>query len=285
MRPGRTAEGIIADAAAGKIKALWIASDELLASAPNRELVGKALEAVDLVIVNEMFLSETAKLANVVFPVASFAEKEGVMVNCERRLQKSVRALPPRKGSRPDWEIFQSVAQGLGANWTYRTSEDIFREIARLVPGYGGMMYAMMLPLGPTWSFEAASTHATRLAPVEDGKPANGEGLWLLSGGVLFLEGSMGNRTTLLPRLAKQPRAALHPDDAAQLGVKDGDALELTGPAGAITVPAKVDADVPKGSVFVPYAYRGVELNRLGVPSGAGLRVRVKRAVHSAVGA
>jgi predicted molibdopterin-dependent oxidoreductase YjgC len=96
---GMSAPEILRAAADGKIRALWIASDEWIRSAPDRTLVEQALAKVELVIVNELFLTETARRAHVVFPVASFAEKEGVMVNCERRMQKTVRALPPR----PRW--------------------------------------------------------------------------------------------------------------------------------------------------------------------------------------
>ena len=120
-----------------------------------------------------------------------------------------------------------------------------------------------------------------QMGTAPDGKPAAGEGLWLLSGGVLFQQGSLGQRGTLLPKLAKQASAALHPSDAKSLGVADGDALELAGPAGAIVLPAVIDDSVPAGSVFVPYAHAEVELNRLGAPSGAGLRVRASRVMAS----
>jgi formate dehydrogenase major subunit len=284
---GMSAPEILRAAADGKIRALWIASDEWIRSAPDRALVEKALDQAELVIVNELFLTGTARKAHVVFPVAAFAEKEGVMVNCERRMQKTVRALPPRKGTRADWEVFQLVAQALGAKWTHRSAEDVWREIARLVPGYQGTMLASMIPYGPQWSL-AAPAAAASFAASQDGVPAAGpqDGMWVLSGGVLFLQGSLSHRTELLPRLAKDARVRLHPDDAKKLGVADGDALELTGPSGSLRVPALADDSVPAGSVFLPYAYPGVEVNRLGMPVGAGLKVRVaKVAAGQTVGA
>jgi len=102
--------------------------------------------------------------------------------------------------------------------------------------------------------------------------------MWVLSGGVLFQQGSLSHRTKLLPELAKAARAWLHPDDARRLGVADGEALELTGPSGSLVLASAPDASVPPGSVFVPYAFAEVELNRLGAPSGAGLRVRARKA-------
>ena len=280
---GMTAPEILAAAAQGKIKALWIASDQWLRSAPDRKLAERALAHAELVIVNDLFLTETARQAHVVFPAASFAEKEGVVVNCERRLQKTVRALSPRRTSRPDWQIFQSVARALGAAWSYRTAEDVFREIARLVPAYQGMSWAALLPNGLQWS---APCVTPALAWPADAPAADGAGtMWLLSGGVLFLQGTLSHHTELLPKLAKEPRAWLSAAEAARLGLSEGEPLELVGSAGSIVLPAGFDDGVPAGSVFVPYAYPGVELNRLGAPQGPGLRVRAHKAAAAMAGA
>jgi len=274
---GLSAPEILRAAADGKIKALWIASDHWLRSAPDRALAEKALAACELVIVNELFLTETAERAHVVFPAASFAEKEGVVVNSERRLQRAARALSPRRGARADWEIFQSVAQHLGAKWNYRTAEDVFREIARLVPGYEKTSWATLLPLGPQWSFTTRALPAS-IAPAHDGVAAAGpaDGLWLLAGGALFMQGSLGHRTRLMPKLAGSPRATFHPADAAKLGIAVGDRVSLTGAGGGIELDAAIDDGVPAGAVFVPDAFEGVDLNRLGAAAGAGRRVRAQ---------
>jgi NADH-quinone oxidoreductase subunit G len=275
---GMSAPEILAAAAEGRIKALWIVSDDWLSSAPDRALAEKALASAELVIVDELFLTPTARAAHVVFPASAFAEKEGVVVNCERRLQRSVRALAWRKGVKPDWEIVQAVAQGLGASWNYRGAEDVFREIAKLVPGYQGRSWATLLPLGPQWSFPTGALNG-RPAKASPTVVPKGKGLALLSGGVLFLQGGLSHRGTLLPRLAKTPRAFLHPAEAARLGIADGDRVSIAANGGAIELPAALDETVPEGSVFVPYAQAGVELNRLGAPAnGAPLRVTATRA-------
>jgi len=277
--PGMTAPEILEAAAAGRIRALWIVGDHWLRSAPDRALAEKALAGVELLVVNELFLTDTARAAHVVFPVAAFAEKDGVVTNCERRLQRSARALSPRRGTRPDWEILQSVAQALGSDWKYRTSEDVFREIARLVPGHQGMSSATLLPNGATWS-------ATRVAPGTGytepaGEPA-GEGLWLLSGGVLFAQGSLTGRSPTIAKLAKHARAYLGNAEAGRMGIRGGDRVELTGPAGTVVLPADIDDSVPPGAVFVPYAYAEADLGRLGAPRGPGLRVKVSRIAATA---
>lgn len=276
---GLSAPEILKAAAEGRIKALWVVSDHWLRSAPDRSLVEAALGKLELLIVSDLFLTGTAERAHVVFPAVSFAEKEGVVVNCERRLQRSVRALNPRRGARTDWEIFQAVAQAMGAKWSYRTAEDVFREIARLVPAYRAMSWGALLGGGLTWASERPLVEEAP-APFASPPPpeTNGDALWLLSGGVLFLQGSLSHHGELLPKLAKEARARLHPDDAQRLSIEDGETIELEGPAGAIRVAARIDPDVPRGSVFVPYAHAEVELNRLGTPAGEGLRVKARKA-------
>ena len=275
--PGLAARDILAAAAAGKVRALWIVADDLLASAPGRALVEQALERCELVIVNELFLTRTAARAHVVFPVAAFAEKDGSTLNSEGRLQRSNRALSPRPGSRPDWEVFQDVARALGADWRYRTAEDVFREIARVVPGFNGLSYATLLPNGG-WASGAPA--APNVVPVTQASATDDAAAktthWLLAGGTLFADGSLSQRSDTLAKLAGAARARLSPAEASRLGLAAGDRVELTGPAGAITLPLELDDSVPAGAVFVPYA--GAELNRLGAATGAGLRVGLRRA-------
>jgi NADH-quinone oxidoreductase chain G len=285
LKPGLSAPEILAAAAEGNIKALWIVADEWLNSAPNRALAERALERCELVIVNDLFLTETAKRAHVVFPAAAFAEKEGVAVNCERRLQRSARALSPRRGAHSDGDVFAAVARSLGATWTYRTPEDVYREIARLVPGFKGTSWAQLLPLGFQWSVDAPLVAAHVALPRADAASATGDGLWLLSGGTLFLQGSLSYRGEQLPNLAGAAKARMHPDQAKQLGVEEGEPVELSGSSGSVTLPAALDDGVPVGSVFVAYSFRGANVNRLGAYAGSGARVRARKTSAAAVGA
>ena len=286
---GSSARQILAAAAEGRVKALWIVADDLLASHPDRLMVEKALERCELVVVNEMFLTRTAARAHVVFPVAAFAEKEGATLNSERRLQKSNRALSPRganaggaparggSGSRADWEVFHAVARALGADWRYRTAEDVFREIARVVPGFAGLTYASLLPNGALLSGVRANA---RVAAVDVPSSSAGDGLWLLAGGTLFADGSLSARSGTLERLAGPLRARISLAEASRLGLATDDRVELVGALGSFTLPVVLDDSVPPNAVFVPSP--GAELNRLGVPGGAGLRVQVRRAAAPA---
>ncbi len=277
--PGKSAPEVLDAIAGGHIRAVWIVGDHWLASAPDRAKVEAALAKLEFVVVSELFLTPTAKQAHVVFPAAAFAEKDGALVNCERRVQKATRAMSPRRGTRADWEIFQSVAQAMGADWRYRTAEDIYREIARLVPGYHGTSWATLLPDGATWS--AARVPAT-LGYEECASQAAGEGLWLLAGGTLFAQGSLTARGATLAKLAGAARAFVCAAEAARMGLAAGDRVELAGPAGTLTLPYEIDDSVPANAVFVPYAYAEAELGRLGAPQGAGLRVKVRKVAATA---
>jgi predicted molibdopterin-dependent oxidoreductase YjgC len=177
--------------------------------------------------------------------------------------------------------VFQDVARALGAEWRYRTTEDVFREIARVVPGFQGLSYATLLPNGGWISGAPAVARVAAVTPPAEAAAVKGDGaMALLSGGTLFADGSLSQRSDTLAKLAGVTRARVSPAEASRLGIDAGDRVELSGPAGSLTLPLELDDSVPAGAVFVPYA--GAELNRLGAPSGTGMRVGLKRAAAAA---
>ena len=160
----------------------------------------------------------------------------------------------------------------------------MFREIARVVPGFQGLSYAMLLPEGARLT---GARVAARIQPIDGRAPAaagppagEGRGLALLSGGTLFADGSLSGRSETLARLAGPARARLAPAEASRLGAVAGDRVELAGAAGSLTLVLEIDDSVPAGAVFVPCA--GAELNRLGAPNGTGLRVDLRKALAAA---
>ncbi len=145
---------MIAAAGEGKVKALYILGEDLAAGAPDSPQLRRSLQACDLVILEEIFLSETSHYADVLLPGVSFAEKSGTFTNTERRIQLVNQAIQPLGEARPDWQILVELAQRLSsngaaregryANWDYQSTAQIMEEIAALTPIYAGVSHARL---------------------------------------------------------------------------------------------------------------------------------------------
>ncbi|BFI75653.1 formate dehydrogenase subunit alpha [Sulfurisphaera ohwakuensis] len=140
-KPGLQIPQMIEGVLEGKIHALYIVGEDTVMVDCGTPLTKKALEEVDFLVVQDMFLTETAKLADVVLPAAASLEKEGTFVNTERRIQRIYKAFDPLGDSKPDWEIIQMIANALGANWNYSSPAEIMEEIRRLCPIFAGVTY------------------------------------------------------------------------------------------------------------------------------------------------
>ena len=138
---------------AGRLKAMYMVGMD---PAGVLDAAKAALSSVEFLVVQDIFLTETAKLAHVVLPAASFAEKDGTLTNLERRVQRLNAALPCPGKARPDWEIIASIGVALGAAWGYRAPSDVFAEIAGTVSGYEGLGYEVLGDQGKQWGNGAA---------------------------------------------------------------------------------------------------------------------------------
>ena len=149
---GLTIPEMLDAASNGKIKALWMQGEDVAQSDPNQTHVIEALKALELLVVQEMFFSETARFAHLVLPAASVFEQEGTFTNGERRIQLVRPAVPPPEGARADWQVIRDVANAMGARWAYETPSDIMYEVARVAPQlFGGISYARLDPNGLQW--------------------------------------------------------------------------------------------------------------------------------------
>lgn len=128
----------------GRLKALWITGEEMGLTDANANHTAKGFEALEFMVVQELFFSETCSFADVVLPASASLEKEGTFTNTERRIQRLYAVLPPLEGTRPDWQIYTQVAQRLGADWNYSHPSEVMAEIARVTPIYAGVSYARL---------------------------------------------------------------------------------------------------------------------------------------------
>ena len=268
-------------AAGDSIRALYILGENPLVSDPNLHHVEECLAKLDFLVVQDIFLTETAKLADVVLPGVSFAEKLGTISNTERRVQLTQPAIKPTGSVRQDYEIIADVAARFGHEFP-RTPEALFQEIRDLTPAYAGLTYERIREVGIQWPCPAVDHPGTRflhsgkfarglalLSPLAYRPPAevpDGDfDLVLSTGRILehFHTGSMTRRSRLLDVLVEAGHVELHPDDATRYGVADGDRVAVSTRRGRIETTALVTDRVAPGSIFVPFHFAEAAANVL----------------------
>jgi predicted molibdopterin-dependent oxidoreductase YjgC len=255
----------------GKIKGLYLAGENPVVTYPDAARTKKALASLDFLVVQDCFLTETASLAHVVLPAATFAEKEGTFTNVDRRVQRVRPALRPLGEARPDLAIFQSLAQEMGANLGPSTAKEVNDEIRSLVPLYGGITYARLdsndYPAGILWPCPSADHPGTpvlyekefprgkaRLIFTEYEEKAGepDSSFVLATGPTLFHSGSLSLRSPGLARLQGEGFVLVHPNDAKNLGLAEGQLVVLESPQGKVAVKASISHKTAPGVLFVP---------------------------------
>ncbi|MBI3287741.1 MAG: molybdopterin-dependent oxidoreductase, partial [Chloroflexi bacterium] len=274
--PGRDTRQILSGAAAGEIVGLYILGADPLAHYPDRGLVEEALSKVELLIVQELFLTETATRAQVVLPAAAFAEKGGTFTNLERRVQRIWPATPPRGQAKTDAEILSALAVAMGHRFEHPTAEAIWEELRRVAPVYAGMTYARLGEVGLQWPCPAPDHPGSEHLPAdwlpdewvplpEPELTALREGEFhLVVGPWLFDGGNMVSRTQLLRYLVPEPRLHLHPQDAQRLGIREGQLVRIWADGRALELPAHIAHTIQPGAVFAYGNLPGAALNQLG---------------------
>ena len=279
---GLSAIEMIDHAREGKIKGMYIVGENPLLSFPNQALIKESLESLDFLVVHDMFLTETAKMANVVLPAASFAEKEGTFTNFEGRVQRVRKVIEPLGDSLPDWEIILRLSNIMGCPMPYSSLQQIMDEIQELVPLYQVMDYTDSEMKG---TFRAELDRDPlrnrrlykgqfpsgfgRFSPVqyEPRRKVSEDGynLTLLAGSILFHSGT-GSRSSRSPRLSEfSPEAfvELGEYDAKQVGINHGDQVRVISPAGEVTAVAKITDALPEGVLFMPICFPRTPVNQL----------------------
>lgn len=282
--PGLTVTEIMQGALDGRIKAIYIMGENPMLSDPNLSHVAEALSAVDFLVVQDIFANETAQMADVLLPAASFAEKAGTFTNTERRVQLVRPALDPVGEALPDWDILAGVANRLGANWQYESAADILDELATLTPQYGGMSHGRLASGGLQWPCPTPDHPGTPVLHV--GRFARGLGLFapldyrapaeepdddypflLTTGRILFHwhGGTMSRRSPGLEAAAPVATVEVSPADAQRLQLADGDPAIVRSRRGAVTARTAVTNRSPIGTVFMTFHYAEAAANLLTI--------------------
>ena len=267
------------------VKLLYIMGENPMISDPDINHVKHALEKLDFLVVQDIFLTETAEFADVVLPAASFAEKDGTFTNTERRVQRVRRAIESIGDSKPDWEILVEIMNRLGYNKRYRNISEVMDEIASLTPQYGGISYDRIETEGLQWPCLDKDHSGTKYLYKD--AIARGKGLFfpvhhvgsaeitdseypyiLTTGRVLYQyhTRTMTGRVEKLNEKVPESYIEISEITANKLGIKDGELVKVTSRRGAIDVKAKVTDIVEEGVVFIPFHFAEGAANYLTNP-------------------
>jgi formate dehydrogenase alpha subunit len=285
-KPGLTVVEIINAAAEGRVRGLYVMGENPMMSDPDLNHVREALEKLDFLCVQDIFLTETAQMADVVLPAASFAEKDGTFTNTERRVQRVRKAVEPPGEARDDWRIICELAARMGRPMSCEGPVEVMEEIARLTPTYAGVSFSRLEGEGLQWPCTDAAHPGTVF--LHEGQFRSGRGRfhvthfreaaelpdddypYLLTTGRLlyhFHTGSLTRRTEGLEEIAPPAPFEISPDDAAREGIGEGEQVAVTSRRGSVQVRALITDRVPNGTVFMPFHYREAPANVLTNPA------------------
>jgi len=287
-QPGLTIVEMMHALEAGKVKAMWVMGENPSLSDPDIKHVDAALQHAKFLVVQDIFLSETARLAHVVLPAASFAEKDGTFTNTERRVQRVRKAIEPLPGCKTDMEIICQVAQRMGApGFDFAAPAGVMAEINRLTPSYGGITHERLDTLGsllwpcpntdhPGTPYLHKDTFARGLGlfhAVDHQPPAeepDGDYPFLLTTGRIMFHyhtGTITRRITKLDREVPACYVEIHPQDAQHIGLDGHKRVRVISRRGEIEAEAKVTERVDPGVIFIPFHFAEAAANVLTNPA------------------
>ena len=262
-------------AAEGNVKGMFILGENPLLSDPDIGHVREALEKLEFLVVQDIFLTETAQLADVVLPGTSWAEKDGTFTGTDRRVQRIRKVIEPIGESTPDWQIICELAKEMGSTgFDYQSPEEVFEEIARLTPIYQGISYPRIVSNGLQWPCRSEDDPGTEFmhkdtfskglgtfTPVDFREPAELPDeqypLTLTTGrsSFHFHTGTMTRNSPTLVDEINEGFMEINPADAEQLGIADNEVIKVTSRRGEIEIMARLTDRVGKGVIFIPFHF------------------------------
>ena len=287
-REGLTANGMLDAALAGSLKALYIMGENPVLSDPDMSHTKKALSALDFLVVQDIFMTETAALAHVVLPATSFAEKVGTFTNTERRVQRVRRAVDAPGLAMKDSHIIMELSERIGYPMLYHHTEEVFQEIGKAWPAMAGISYSRLGEEGGLqWPCPTADHPGTPFL-FKNGFP-RGKAAFsmvqytpsieqpdaeypftLTTGRMLFQYhgGSMTRRVAPIEQVAGEPYIEINTQDAHDLSITNGALVTVASRQGSLSVKAQVSARTGRGVVFIPFHYREAAANVLTSSKG-----------------
>jgi formate dehydrogenase major subunit len=277
--PGLRIPNMLDAAVEGSFKGLYCQGEDILQSDPDTKHVAAGLAAMECVIVHDLFLNETANYAHVFFPGSSFLEKDGTFTNAERRINRVRKVMAPKQGY-GDWEVTQMFANAMGAGWTYTHPSQIMDEIAVLTPSFAGVSYERLEELGSVqWPCNEKHPEGTPLMHIDGFVRGKGRFIrteyvatdertgprfpLLLTTGRILSQYNVGAQTRRTANVVwhDQDVLEIHPHDAENRGLKDGDWVRLASRSGETTLRATLTDRVSPGVVYTTFHHPDTQAN------------------------
>lgn len=269
------------EALEGNVKVMYVMGEDPVLSDPDANHVKKALENLDFLVVQDLFMSETAKFADVILPAACYAEKDGTFTNTERRVQRVRKAVEAPGECKADWEIIIEIAKRLGGKgFDYKDPEEVFEEIRLTTPSYRGITYKRIDKVGIQWPCPSEDHPGTPylhqgeftrgkglMIPVEYEEPAelvcDEYPILLSTGRMLYHYNVSSVHSKTLKDIRPYELAEMNPVDAEKLGVKEEDFVRVTSRRGSITTRVTITERVKPGMMFMTFHYKESPVNEL----------------------
>jgi formate dehydrogenase alpha subunit len=282
--PGLTLTEIFESAHSGKVKALYLVGENPVLTEADSNSIDDAISRLELLIVQDIFLTETAQMADVVLPAASFAEKDGTFTNTERRVQRVRKAIEPVGNTRPDWRIICDIAKAMAAKgFDFESPEEIMEEIRGLTPIYGGITYERIDEIGLQWPCPDTEHSGTSYLHAERFTTRTGRGQfapipYIHSAEVTSHEyplilttrrshfhfhGTMSRKVPGLNLLRGEEQVEINPVDAAGLEIENGETVKVISRRGTVRAKAKISNITPPGVVSMTFHYPETRTNVL----------------------
>jgi formate dehydrogenase major subunit len=262
----------------GSFLGLYIQGEDIVQSDPDTRHITAGLAAMECVVVHDLFLNETARYAHVFLPGSTFLEKDGTFINAERRINLVRKVMTPRAGM-ADWEVTQAIARAMGADWTYTHPSQIMDEIARTTPTFAGVTFEKLEAGSIQWPCNDSAPEGTPI--MHQSGFVRGKGNFvvteyvptdekvgprfplLLTTGRILSQYNVGAQTRRTANVLwhKEDLLEIHPHDAEQRGVRDGDLVRLASRTGETTVRARVTERVAPGVVYTTFHHPATQAN------------------------
>ncbi|HTP48595.1 MAG TPA: formate dehydrogenase subunit alpha [Casimicrobiaceae bacterium] len=287
-KPGLTVVEIMNAVHAGEIRGMYIMGENPAMSDPDVQHARESLAELEMLVVQDIFLTETGYLADVILPASAFPEKTGTFTNTDRSVQLGRQALELPGDARQDLWIIVEMAKRMGLDWTYRHPSEVFAEMRRAMPSIAGITWQRLeLESAVTYPCEQEGDEGQRVVFTEQFPTPTGRAKFvpakiipaaerpdsdypfvLITGRQLehWHTGSMTRRTEVLDSIEPAPVASMHPADLAALGVEPGGMISVASRRGGIALAARADDGTPRGAVFIPFCYYEAAANLLTNP-------------------